>query len=92
VKVLVLYENTGESDAAAVLAVALNKIGSMLCNSTIEDTLGGQSLRINAGPLWKVNAVSSPLEALGSRNPFSPTHSQPKPKRGQRALIFEEDV
>lgn len=89
-KVLVLYESSDEQIPAATLALALNKIGSMLCNSMVSDD--GTQLRILAGPDWKVSAVSSPLEALGSRNPFSPSHSQPKPKRGQRALIFEEDM
>lgn len=83
-KVLVLYEDTTESLAAMRLSDNLNRIGAMLANATVSDD--GRKLHINAGTQWQVEATFAPFEALPKARPV-----QPKPRKGQRRLIFDDE-
>lgn len=83
-KVLVLYEDPNEAIAAVRLASNLSRIGAMLANATVNAT--GTELHINTGPAWEIDASAAPFETLPKPKPV-----QPKPRRGQRRLIFDDE-
>lgn len=86
-KVLVLYENPGESIAAVKLAANIEMIGDLLTNAEVEVTpYSGTQLRVCKGPRWNIEATAAPFETLPKPRPV-----QPKPRKGQRRLILDLD-